>query len=134
MSEPTTPDVEAILAERLGESPALGRVVDAIEPEAGWPQIVIALVGGVWDRRAPVPILLGGRVQVDVYHDSKAEAHDLARQAEYRLLTAAGAFDFGSVSGVESSLSLRWNPELESGRARYTFEVRVYARALAPSP
>lgn len=134
MTDPTTPDVEAILAERLQEAPPLERVVDVLEPDKGFPQIVIALVGGVWDRRTPVPILLGGRVQVDVYGDSKAQAHDLARSAEFRLLTAAGAFAFGSITGVESSLSLRWNPELESGRARYTFEVRVYARAVTTSP
>jgi hypothetical protein len=133
------PSAERLAIGRLLEAPALagGRVADRFDEVQEFPAIVDAgLVGGgillkeTWD---------GGRVQFDVYADTKLEAHDLAQEARSRLLSTPGGVKqwppdgsvLGVVSAITETLPPRWNPEPVSGRPRYTFEVRVYARAVS---
>lgn len=135
----TLPSSERLVIGRLLEPPALagGRVVPVFDEIQEFPALVVpALVGGgilvldTWD---------GGRVQVDSYADTKLEAHDVAQDARSRLLSTppgikewpADGSVLGVVSAITETLALRWNPEPNTGRPRYTFEVRVYARAVS---
>jgi hypothetical protein len=135
----TFPSAERLVIGRLLEAPPLvdGRVVPKFDEIQEFPAIVVpALVGGgillldVWD---------GGRVQLDAYGDTKLEAHDVAQDARARLLATPGGVKvwpadgsvLGVVSAITETLAPRWTPEPNSGRPRYTFEVRVYARAVS---
>jgi len=135
----TLPSAERLVIGRLLEAPALvdGRIADRFDEIQVFPAIVVpGLVGGgvvlapVWD---------GGRVQLNAYADTKLEALDVAQDARVRLLTTPGGVKqwppdgtvLGVVSAITETLAPLWSPEPESGRPRYTFEVRVYARAVS---
>lgn len=133
------PSGERLVIGRLREAPALvgGRVVPAFDEIQEFPAIVVpGLVGGgillldVWD---------GPRVQIDAYADDRYTAERTAQEARERLLSTgpgvkhwpANGEILGVVSAITETLAPRWNPEPVTARPRYTFEVRVYARAVS---
>jgi hypothetical protein len=140
------PSSERIVIARLLQAPAIaeGRVYPWLPDGATFPAVVVQLVGGeeigrTWQPAGASLPPVADRVQIDVYAEDKAQGGDLAAVTLQRLLATSGIVQWadgtklGAVSGIETSLRPRWNPETVSARPRYTFEVRVYARAVTPS-
>lgn len=128
-------DVEALVSKHLRAAPAVtalvgDRVYSAIPKRAEWPLVRLTRVGG-----GPVGtpnVLDAGRIQVDAFGGSKAQARELAATVIGELVAnLAGQHDGGesTVTAVRAG-SLRSNPDptFDPPKPRYVAEVTVYVR------
>jgi len=70
------------------------------------------------------------RLQIDVWADSKQEAHDLARLVQAAIHEMGGVHDEGVVTAVEDGV-FHWNPDDATGWAGYSADYLIY---LHPNP
>lgn len=121
-------DVEAAVVALL--SPLPGFTTHTQFPEdPTFPLVLIHRSGGGMDQAAMV--VDAATVQVDAWGQTKTEAYDTVQAARTRLLNIDGEA-VGSVwiSKVEESGAFLWLPDPESGRPRYTCDLRLYVRGM----
>lgn len=113
----TRTDVTALLGQRIAtEVPA----------NPTFPLVRLTRVGGV----APVlDHLDAGRLQVDVWGDTKQQARDAAATVLSALITdlPGTTVDGVVVTGVVQDLGFTWQPDPDTDRPRYLFGVAVFA-------
>ena len=125
------PDSEAVAVSWLRAQPELAGVkvtTDLVGWLAGQQRVVITRIGGVPSLAIRID---NPRLDVDVYAEDKARAHDLAQLARAALHelpegdhTALGAV----VAHVNDDTGLQWLPDISTSAARYTFAVRLAVR------
>lgn len=124
------PDIEAMAGAIMRTAGVCsGRVYPSVPKEPVYPLVVFRRFGGVpTDRHA----LDYGRIQVDVWGDTKVHAREQASLARLALLKAEGTTLValnGFISSVEDELGLSFQPDPETGRDRYIFGVAITARS-----
>lgn len=125
------PDSEAVAITWLRPRPELAGVkvaTDLVGWQAGQRRIVITRIGGVPTLAIRID---RPRLDVDVYAENKAQAHDLAQLTRAALHdlpegdhTALGAV----VANVNDDTGLQWLPDVSTAAARYNFAVRLAVR------
>jgi uncharacterized protein DUF3168 len=123
------PDAELLTITWLQETDELAyaTVFTAIPPEPSLPIVRVLRVGGSPVIRQHLDV---ARIQVDVWSDTKQEAHDLARLAQAAIHEMGGVHDEGVVTAIEDGV-FAWNPDEPTGWAGYSFDVLVF---LHPNP
>lgn len=127
------PDAEdlsqAILATATTWSPYVPHVGTKLPTDPEWVNGVITV-----SRTGGMPVeehrLDGPRIDVNVWHERKFDAHKLAQRARVLLLAAAGKTisgpsGSGFVSEVRTALAVTWMFDSLNNKPRYTFSVRM---------
>lgn len=127
---PTFPDIEAAISQLLRDAGA--RAYSSVPASPIYPLAVVERSGGTPAVRQ---YLDAARIDVSVYGENKGQAHDLAQSHRATIHSAEGSVvttDIENVwiSGVEDVLGLTYLPDPDTGRDRYLFSVRVYARRM----
>ena len=129
----TFPDVEAIAARRLRDAGItnLGtRVYSSIPGDPTYPLIVLRRLGG---EPAVRTSLDAGRLEIQVWGESKSQAHDIAATARVKLLELEGeiiSVPVGAfVTAVNDDQGLTWDPDNLTGYDRYVFAMRIFAKS-----
>jgi hypothetical protein len=131
----TFPDIEAMVAKVMRTAGVCsGRVYSSVPADAGsagrpYPIARVQRFGGL---PAEEHVLDMARIQVDVWGNNQAEAHDQAQLARRAIHQAEGYVDVtldGYISRVADELGLQRLDDPETGRDRYLFVVQVYARS-----
>lgn len=123
-------DVEALVVGWLdAQGVAGGRVYGEHPASATYPYVLVTRVGGTKaDRRRPLDRAV---VQIDVWAETKADAHDVAATAWARLQDMSGTVAYGGVSGVVAGVrdvvGLTSIREPDSDLRRYMFQAAVLA-------
>lgn len=130
------PDVEAAVGTWFIANDL--RSYSSIPKSPTFPLLVVSRLGGTPAVRQALD---APRIQVDVWGETttkKAEVFDYARTAarwlaelEDQSIEIAGG-EIVQVTAVRPELGLQWLPDPATGRPRYIFASRVYARRTAP--
>jgi hypothetical protein len=123
------PDAELLTIRWLQQTDELAyaSVGPKIPPSATLPLVRVLRVGGTPVIRQHLDV---ARIQIDVWADTKQEAHDLARLAQAAVHEMGGVHDEGVVTAIEDGV-FRWNPDEPTGWAGYTADYLIY---LHPNP
>lgn len=126
----TFPDAEAMATAILRAADPTIPVFTELPYNAEVPFRAVRRIGGTPQVRRALDT---ADIQVDVWHETKAEAHDAAVAARVALMEAEGTTvtygdGSGFVSGVDDATGLAWLPDPDNGRERYTFTVRLFTR------
>lgn len=122
-------DVEALTIGHLDAAGVCsGRVYGDHPKDPTYPYALVHRVGGV--PSVPRRPLDRGVVQIDVWANTKAEAHDEAATAWARLQDMTGTVTHGGVTGVVTGIGqvvgLTSIADPESNLFRYMFQAAVY--------
>lgn len=128
------PDVESIVVAYLKAESAVnaivsGRVSGDLPVKPTFPALTVLLI----DDIPPIEWWLSGAaIQVDSFAEKREDARTLARTAFAAMIAMRGVQgSLGVVTGVASLLGVRRMPEPVDNRARYMFEVRVFAHPVS---
>jgi hypothetical protein len=123
------PDAELLTVLWLQQTDELAYagIFTAIPSNPTLPLIRVLRVGGTAVIRQHLDV---ARLQVDVWADTKQEAHDLARLAQAAIHTMGGVHDEGVVTAIEDGV-FAWHPDEPNGWAGYTADYLIY---LHPNP
>lgn len=126
----TLPDAELVVANFLRAHPDLpGGVSTELPPQPSYPWLTVQRVGGIPSVANYLDV---ARLEITAWASTKDAAHGLARAAEAAALTLPGTRDGTVVTGVvQVGEGLRWNPDEETDRARYTFIIECYLHLAA---
>jgi hypothetical protein len=135
----TFPDAEAAAAYILRSAgiPGLNGVYSSLPNDPNWP---VAVVERVPSTPADRYSLDRAAIQVSVWGNTQAEAHDIAQEARAELVRAEGTTlweDAGApvdceITAVRDDLGVFRLPDALSKKDRYVFQVSLYVRGLAP--
>ncbi|MGH2651414.1 MAG: hypothetical protein ACRDHK_09430 [Actinomycetota bacterium] len=126
------PDAEAVASVALRAASITDlevRVYSSIPKDPTYPLAIVQRLGG---NPAERHHLDGPRIQVEVYAESKSQAHDvaaLARVALFELEGTAVSDPDAYVTGVEDAVALQWLPDPATDKDRYVFSVYLYLHA-----
>lgn len=123
------PDAEKLVGDALrAASLTVGsRVYSSIPKTPTFPLITIQRTGGTPVERHRLD---QARIQVDVWGESKSQAHDIAQAARVAIHRMEGSTPTGAViGGVDDILGLAWSPDPVTHRDRYIFGVSITLHA-----
>jgi hypothetical protein len=122
-------DAEAVVAGWIRSTVAGSRVYSSVPNTPTYPLVTVARTGGIAAERH---YLDQARIDVNVWGNSKTEAHDLAALCRAAVHNLEGQIVTGQepafVSGVDDAVGLTWLPDQVTARDRYVFSVLVYLR------
>jgi hypothetical protein len=122
----TMPDIEAVCIKALV---AQGIRAYSSKPASGaYPLVTVQRTGGI---PAVFQFLDAAVIDFNVWADaSKADARDLAdevRQVVYSMINTTNVEWECTVTSVEDTLGLTYQPDPQTSQGRYVFALRVYA-------
>jgi hypothetical protein len=95
------------------------RVYSSIPKSPTWPLITLQRIGGLPVDKHRVD---RASLQIAVWGNTKAEAHDIAQEARVAILRMEGTTPNGAViAGVTDTLGMTWQPDNVTERDRYIF-------------
>lgn len=131
MSLRVLPDAELLTVLWLQQNDELDDLTAAvyteIPAEPTLPLVRVIRVGGSPVIRQHLDV---ARIQIDVWADTKQEAHDLARLVQAAVHDMGGVHYEAVVTAIEDGV-FRWNPDDATNWAGYTADYLIY---LHPNP
>jgi hypothetical protein len=133
MSEPVRhmPDIEAVV--RIALDDAGLRAYSSLPANPQYPVVTIQRTGGL---PAVKQLLDAAVIDFNTWADNKADARDLAdevRQVVYGLVDTTNDEWECTVTEVEDTLGLTFQPDPSTNRDRYVFALRIYAYSTLPA-
>lgn len=123
MTTPVAVDAERLVGDWLRSQLAGVTVASEVPAGHAWPVVRFTQIGGVYPVRG---WLRQARIQIDSFAATKAAASLLCRQVEAAMFDLPGQRPLGTVTGVNVELSQLWQPDTETGAARYLSDFSVY--------
>jgi hypothetical protein len=125
------PDAEAIAIGYLVERGAtFGRIYTRVPADPEFPLVTVALAPS--QIVVEQPPLFAASLDVVAWALTKEEARDECAVAVAVLTERAfrGVHDLGVVTGSAERVGMQWQPDFDTGHARYLAQVVVYAHPL----
>jgi hypothetical protein len=125
------PDIEAVCIQALHAEGL--RAYSSLPGSPTWPLVTVQRTGGI---PAVYQLLDAAVIDFNTWAANKADARDLADQARqiiYAMTNATNTEWECTVTAVEDTLGMTFQPDPETNRDRYVFALRVYAYSTLPA-